>query len=146
MSNTQKTEAQAREELLSGSYDKNKEIDDMSLFAEINFLKMSKGSTPAVKMEKLIGEYKVAKCSVKNVRHAGMQFNMMRFGLGAVMTSDTIVRMLANNNEDIVYFVPKSPEAKQTLYIAQDKSYPPTVAAQSFLALAKEMCESNSIF
>ena len=135
-----------REELLSGSYDKNKEIDDMSLFAEIKFLKMSKGSTPAVKMDKLIGEYKVAKCSVKNVRHAGMQFNMMRFGLGAVMTSDTIVKMLASNNEDVVYFIPKSDEAKQTLYIAQDKSYPPTVAAQSFLSLAKEMCESNSIF
>ena len=135
-----------REEIVSGTYDKNKEIENMSLFSEIKFLKMAKGSTPAVKMEKLIGEYKVAKCSVKNVRHAGMQFNMMRFGLGAVMTSDTIVKMLATNDKDIVYFIPKSEDAKQTLYIAQDKSYPPTVAAQSFLTLAKEMCEAGSIF
>ena len=138
--------ALTRDEVISKCYDKEKEVANMGLFKNVAFLKMSKGSTPAVKMEKLIGEYSVAKCSVKNVRHAGMQFNMMRYGLGAVMTSDTIVKMLGSSSEDIIYFIPKSDEAKQVLYIAQDKSYPPTLAAQNFLSLAKEMCDSGSIF
>ena len=123
------------EELISSSYPEEKLVEDMSLFKDIEFLKTSKGSTPNYKIETLIGEHKIAKCYVKNVRHAGMQYNMMRFGLGAIMTSDTIIKMF-RPGDDIIYFIPKNSASKQTLYIAQDITLAPTVASQNFLNLA----------
>ena len=135
-----------RDELISKSYPKEKEIEDMSLFKSISFIKVSKGSTPAIKMDKLIGEYTPAKCSVKNVRHAGMQYNMMRYGLGAIITSDTIVKMFSSKSDDLIFFVPKDKAAKQTLYMARNKTLEPTAQLQNFIKLAKEICESGKLF
>ncbi|MBE6644258.1 MAG: LysR family transcriptional regulator [Ruminococcaceae bacterium] len=135
-----------REELITKSYAKEKEVEDMSLFKNIRFLKVSKGSTPAVKIDKLIGDYLPAKCYVKNVRHAGMQYNMMRYGLGAVMTSDTIIKMFSAKADDLVYFVPKDKEAKQMLYMAWDKTLEPTAPSLNFMELAKEICKNEKLF
>lgn len=135
-----------RDELITKSYPKEKEIEDMSLFKSIRFIKISKGSTPAIKMDKLISEYLPAKCSVKNVRHAGMHYNMMRYGLGAIMTSDTIVKMFSSKSEDLIFFVPKDKAAKQTLYMARNKTLEPSANLRNFMELAKEICKSGKLF
>ena len=135
-----------RDELISKSYPKEKEIEDMSLFKSISFIEVSKGSTPGIKMDKLIGECLPSKFHVKNVRHAGMQYNMMRYGLGAIITSDTIVKMFSTRAEDLVFFVPKDKAAKQTLYMARDKMLEPTVTLHKFMELAKEICKSGKLF
>lgn len=138
--------AVTREELISGTYPEEKKIEDMSILRDIEFLKTARGSTPALKMEKLIGEHAVAKCYVKNVRHAGMQFSMMKYGLGAIMTSDTIVKMLSTPDDDLVFFIPKSKEGKQLLYIARDITLEPTIASRNFLNLAIDICKSGKLF
>lgn len=138
--------ALTREEVITKQYDASKLVDDMTLFEDVEFLRTSKGSTPNVKIEKLMGDYKIAKCSVKNARHAGMQYNMMRYGLGAIMTSDTILKMFSQGNEDLVFFIPKSPDAKQMLYIAQDMTLTPTTAAENFKNLAIEVCKTGELF
>lgn len=135
-----------RDELISKSYPKEKEIEDMSLFKNIRFLKITKSSTPAIKINKLIGEYLPTKCAVKNVRHSGMQYNMMRYGLGAIMTSDTIVKMFSSKADDLVFFVPKGKDAKQTLYIARNKTVKPTPYSNKFMELAKEICKKGNLF
>lgn len=134
------------EELISKSYPKEKEIEDMSIFKQIKFLKVSKGSTPAVKLDKIVGNCARARCSAKNVRHAGMQYNMMKYGLGAIFTSDTIVKMFSSTSDDLLFFVPKSEDAKQTLYLAHNINLEPTVESRNFINLTKDICESGKLF
>jgi len=138
--------ALTRDEIVCGTYPEEKKIEDMALFENIEFLKTSKGSTPNVKIQKLIGEHKVARCSVKNVRHAGMQYNMMKYGLGAIMTSDTIIKMFVSGADELVFFVPKSQDAKQLLYIARDKTLPPTPPSKNFMSLAIDICKNGRLF
>lgn len=134
------------QELISESYPTEKEIEDMSIFKGVEFLGIGKNSTTAKKLQQLLGEYTLSKCSVRNVRHAGMQYNLMRFGMGAIMTSNTIVKMFSSDASNIVFFVPKSEKSKQFLYAAYDITQKPTLAAQKFLSLTKELCQSGRIF
>ena len=134
------------EELISKSYSKEKEIENTSIFKDVEFIPIVPGSTTAVKTKALLGYYLPSKCSCRNARHAGMRYNLMRCGLGATVTSDVIVRMCHSISDDVVFFVPKSEESKQFLYIAYDATQNLTAAAQNFLSITKELCESGKLF
>lgn len=134
------------DELINKSYPEDKKIEDMSIFNHIKFFGMSKPSTPAIKMEKLLGNYQTVNCTVRNVLHSGMKFNLMQRGLGAIMTSDTIIKIYQHKSKDLIFFVPKSEEAKQSIYIAQDVSFEPSDASSNFMKLAIEVCKDGRIF
>ena len=134
------------DEIINKSYPEDKKIEDMSIFSHIKFFGMSKPSTPAIKMEKLLGNYQTVNCTVRNVLHSGMKFNLMQRGLGAIMTSDTIVKIHKDKSKDLIFFVPKSEEAKQYIYIAQDVSFEPSDASRNFMELAVEICQKGRIF
>jgi hypothetical protein len=135
-----------KDELFQKTYPEEKEIEDMSIFNEIEFLNITRSSTPGVKMQQILGNYSVTKYSVKNARHAGMQYNMMRFGLGALMISDINVKMFSAYSDDLIFFVPKSENSKQLLYIARDITQEPTAAAINFKKITIEICKKGNLF
>ena len=75
-----------------------------------------------------------------------MQYNMMRFGLGALMISDINVKMFSTYSDDLIFFVPKSENSKQLLYIARSLTLEPTTASNNFKNIAIEMCKNEKLF
>ncbi len=135
-----------RDEVISKNFPKEKEIEDAKVFSDFRFLKFSKNAHTTKKMAELIGDYKASQYTIDNVRHGGMHYNMMRSGLGAIMTTDTIIRMNPIGAEEIAFFALKSKASKRTLYIAKESGAMPNPIAEKFIEVATQICTSDALF
>ncbi len=127
-------------EIISGDY---KEIEDLSVFKNINFIKFPNNSITSNSMIHILGDFNSAPYTIENARHSGMHNNLMCAGIGAVMTTDFIISKTNNNLEDIVYFVPKHKESKRTEYIAINHHSIDNPIVKNFIKTAKEIYKNN---
>lgn len=127
------------QEIVSGDYDKTKEVEDMSVFKDVQFLQFSKGSVTTRKMDELLGDYKMSPYKIVNVRHGGMHYNLMCAGIGALMTTDYHVSKAPNNSENILFFVPKSLKSYRTTYLLRNYSSDGNPIIDNFVKVAKEV-------
>ncbi len=133
--------AVSRDELLGKSYSEDKEISDFSVFKNLNFLSFTKSRNTVNRlMDKFEGNYKLSIYHVKNSEHLTMHYNMMCAGLGALVASDTHIRQSAFDTDDIVYFIPKCPEARRTLHFVMRPNSAENVIVKNFIALTKDVC------
>ncbi len=132
-----------RNEVISESYPPEKENADMNLFHDIPFLSFNKTGSTGRYMSDMLGYYSVSAHSVANARHSGVHFNMMCAGLGALLTSDSSVKVSSFGLDDIVYFVFPKEISSRNLYAVFRKNDIAESNTQKFWEVTKEICASK---
>ncbi|MBQ7328671.1 MAG: LysR family transcriptional regulator [Oscillospiraceae bacterium] len=129
--------ALTHEEILTGKYSKEREIEDLSVFNNIEFIKYTDMLDTARRMTQMLGDFKTASCAIKNARHSEMHYNLMCSGIGAVITTDSAIRQKQHDAENILFFLPKSKESHRTIYIARQHSTDDNPIVKNFIQIAK---------
>ena len=135
--------ALTRQEIISGNYDKNREIEDMSVFRDIEFFQYE--SVTAQRMTRLLGDFKTAPYTIINARHSQMHYNLMCTGIGAVMISDTVIAKTEHDAENLLFFVPRSRDSYRTIYLARKHGALENPIIRNFIQVAKDACASGEI-
>lgn len=136
--------AMTREEFLTKNYSPDREIDDMSIFRNIEFLDFSPKSDIGKRMASLLGDYKTSHYKIQNARHSEMHYNLMRAGIGAVVTSTLGVEQKLYKDEDILFFVPKSEDSYRKIFLVYNSSSKNNPLIKNFIKVAKEIYSKNS--
>ncbi len=137
--------ALTREEALSGSYDKHKELTSLSLLGDIPFLSFDEQTTTAQILSSFShNEWNPSRYHIKNSRNLMMHYYMMREGLGATIVDASHLTRATFNDPDIVYFVPSHPSAYRPLYgiIQESRQNDPMLMA--FINQAKTLLNKQS--
>ena len=121
------------------------EIEDLSVFSKFPFLRISKGNNTYRQAAEFIDSCEEASCQIVNARHLDVHYHMMRAGLGAVLTTDSVIASVPEGETEIFYFVPKHPNFRRTLSVIHKKGIAPTNIARRFIAMAEELCRSGDI-
>jgi len=137
--------AVSAEELLSKSYPPEKELEDFSLFRSIRFFRFRKGSLTYQHMAKILGDYAAASHTITHVTHSGMHYALMCAGLGALLTTDSIIAAAPHPTDELLFFVPKCPESYRTLYLIRPSNVPENSVVRNFLAVAQELSASGRL-
>ena len=127
-------------ELAEHSYPENKRVKDLSIFDGVKFI-----TNINSKMLQLFNDYAITPYSVKNSKNYIMHYNLMRAGIGALLTAETIVLSVADSSEDVLYFVLDHLQAKRTVYLASKVGTPKTAVMKNFIEVARQVCASNII-
>lgn len=135
--------ALTHQEILSGVYPKEREIEDLSIFSDVEFIKFGSKSDTARRMTRMLGDYKTAPYEIENSRHSEMHYNLMCEGIGAVMTADSAIVQKQHNAKDILFFVPKNRESHRTIYIARKHSTVDNPIIKNFMQVAKDFCSAQ---
>lgn len=136
--------AMTRKEFLTKTYSPDREIEDMSIFRGIEFLDFSQKSDVAQRMAKLLGDYKPSHYKIENAKHGEMHYNLMHAGIGAVVTTTLGVQQKLHEDEDILFFVPKSQESYRKIFLAYNPSSKNNPLIKNFIKIAKEIYSKNS--
>lgn len=137
--------ALTREEIATGMYDTKREIEDLSLFRDVEFIKYGNKSNTARRMTQMLGDYKTAPYTIENVRHSGMHYNLMCAGIGAVVTTNSLIAKTQHDADNILFFMPKCKESYRTIYLARNYSTEDNPIIKNFIQVAKEVCASGEI-
>lgn len=134
-----------REALLSRDFGAEKELEDLSIFSAFPFLQLGKGNNTYRLAAEFMNSCAVSCCEVLNARHLDAHYHMMRAGLGAVLTTDSVVASVAQGQPEILYFVPKHPNFRRTLSVVYKKGVPLTHIAEQFIAQAQDICRTKDV-
>ena len=137
--------AMTRKEFLTKNYSPHREIDDMSIFRDIEFLDFSHKSDVRQRMTRLLGDYKTSHYKIENARHSEMHYNLMYAGIGAVVTTNLAVRQKLHEDDNILFFVPKSEESYRKIFLAYNPSSRNNPLIRSFINTAKEIYPKNTL-
>lgn len=106
-----------RDEVLSGTSPKGKELEDLSLLHSVPFLSFDEQTTTArILSDFSRNELKPSRYHIKNSRNLMMHYFMMREGLGATVVDASHLSHATFDDPNIVYFVPKQPFAYRPLH------------------------------
>ena len=130
--------ALTREEILTKSYSPDREIEDMSVFSNFEFLGFSPKSDTEHRMSKILGNYKSSDYKIENARHSEMHYNLMCAGIGAVLTSSLAIAQKPYD-ENILFFMPKSEESYRKIYLAYNLSAKNNQLIKNFIKAAKDI-------
>ena len=136
--------AMTREEFLTKNYSPEREIEDMSIFRDIEFLDFAHKSDVRQRMARMLGDYKTSRYKIENAKHSEMHYNLMHAGIGAVVTTTLGVQQKLHENDDILFFVPKSEESYREIFLAYNPSSKNNPLVKSFIKTAKEIYSKNS--
>ncbi len=132
--------------LQNGTSSSEKILTDGAMFRDIPFILFAKDGNTERYMSDFLGHYSSSSYSVLNARHSGVHLNMMRAGLGAVMTSDYIIKVSSLQQEDILYFLPPAELSKRTLYAILRKDEMPDVIMSDFFDTVQEVATGKRGF
>lgn len=136
--------AMTRDEALNDSA-VDKEYSDYSIFSDIEFIHIGKSSSIWKYMPGFTENYSVSNCRVENSRRFDMHYDMMVEGMGAVITSESVI-LARRDRGNLVYFKSKSNrEEKRNLLMVYKKGIPLSKTASDFIDLAVKMCADKSI-
>ena len=128
----------SRDEILEKSYSKDREIEDISVFSNVEFLEFSRKTDTDKRMSKILGNYKPSHYKIKNARHSEMHYNLMCEGIGAVLISSLAIAQKPYN-ENILFFVPKSEESYRKIFLAYNFSAKDNPLIKNFIQTAKDI-------
>lgn len=135
--------AVTREEILNHSYPLEKELEDFSLFQDIQFIRNRETSNMSQRMSKILGEYSLVPHVVINLRQFEILYNFMCAGVGAVLVSDFLIANSPKGAENLLYIVPKSPHSHRTLFLVKRKDVPLSPIAEMFVEEAHRICSKK---
>ena len=130
--------ALTRDEILTKSYSREREIEDISIFKDIEFLEYPRKSHTDQLMTKILGTYKPSRYKIENARHGEMHYNLMCAGIGAVLTNSVAIAQKPYD-ENILFFIPKNDESYRKTFIAYTLSSKNNPLIKNFLSVAKDI-------
>ncbi len=130
--------ALTREEILTKSYSPDREIEDTSIFSNIEFVEFSRKSDTGKRMLKILGNYKSAHYKIKNSRHSEMHYNLMCAGVGAVLTTTLGIAQMPYD-DDILFFIPKCEDSYRKVFLAYHTSSKNNQLIKNLVRVAKEI-------
>jgi len=130
--------ALTRDEILTKSYSPDREIEDMSVFGDVEFLEFSKNSDTDQRMSKILGAYRASRYKIENARHSEMHYNLMCAGIGAVLTNSLAIEQKPYD-ENILFFMPKNEESYRKVFLAYNDSAKNNQLIKSFIKIAKDI-------
>ena len=131
--------AVSREKVLSGKFFEEDLVSDLSVFENIKFFEYSAFSNTLYKMKQILPAFKTIDYHVENARQVNMHNKLMKNKIGAIMTSDYHVSTNEFDDDNILYFIPKSEHLQRILYIITLKNAPPSPAVKKFLEVAESI-------
>ena len=139
--------AVSREEILSGKPTREIGNTELPLFASIEFITTDTVTNYMRRITELLGNnYSLSPISVKNLRNLGMNYEMMRAGLGATVVSDIDLLHPIFDDERIVYFAFKGRNRNKGLYAVRRKGEELSDEARRFVDLfSMALCVRASI-
>ena len=132
-----------RDELLNDSYSPEKKKIDIRMLRDIPFLSFEKTGTVLRYMTNILGHYTTSRHSVSNARHSEVHFNMMCAGTGAVLTSDSAIKISNACLDDVVYFIFPEEISTRWMYVILRNNETVDDVTESFLNVTKEVCSSD---
>ncbi|MBE6549798.1 MAG: LysR family transcriptional regulator [Ruminococcaceae bacterium] len=130
--------ALTRDEILTKSYYPDREIEDTSIFGDIEFLSFPRRSQTEQRMVKILGNYKTSHYEIQNARHSEMHYNLMSAGIGAVLTSSLAIAQKPYD-ENILFFMPKSEDSYRKVFLVYNYSSKNNPLIKSFINVAKSI-------
>lgn len=131
-------------ELAWQTYPPEKVVTDLSLFQSVEFIRMPPGSYITKRRASLFGKFSVTPHAISNTSHVLMNYNLMRSGFGALLTTDcNIVTMPPN--DDCRYFILSRSAASQdfcAVYLDKENAGKMTLI-HSFIETAVEMLSGD---
>ena len=128
--------AVSHRELVCGTYDKNKEITDMSVFHGIEFIYNPPNTNIQKKRKILFGRSDISPYVTSNTGRQQLNYNLMCSGFGALLTTDANIATMPSNPK-CLYFVLGGPAAKQSFSIAYPQQ--PSQIITDFVTTAKDL-------
>ena len=113
--------ALTRDEIITKRYSAEREIEDMSIFSDFDFLEFSLKSDTDHRMSKILGNYRASRYKIENAKHSEMHYNLMCAGVAAVLTTSLAIAQKPYD-ENILFFLPKSEESYRKIYLAYNFS------------------------
>ena len=130
--------ALTRDEILTKRYSIDREIEDISIFGDIEFLEFPLKSDTNQRMSKILGNYRSSRYKIENARHSVMHYNLMCAGIGAVLTSSLAIAQKPYD-ENILFFMPKCEESYRKIYLAYNFSSRNNPLIKDFIRVAKNI-------
>lgn len=130
--------ALTRDEILTKSYSPDREIEDTSIFKNVEFLDFPRNSNTQQRMTKILGSYKSSNYTIQNARHSEMQYNLMSAGIGAALISSLAIAQKPYD-ENILFFMPKSEDSYRKIYLTYNASSKSNPRIKSFINAAKSL-------
>lgn len=130
--------ALTRDEILSNNYSPEREIEDMSVFADVEFLEYPRKNDTDQRMSKILGNYRPSRYKIENARHSEMHYNLMCAGIGAVLTN-TLAIAQKPYDENILFFMPKSEESYRKIFLAYNFSSKNNRLIKNFIKVVKDI-------
>ena len=109
------------EQIVTRNIPKEKEIEDLSLFANLPFIKTGKTSNSDKMLTEIFPDHKVSPCIVINAKTFEMRYRMMREGMGALLVSDSFITNFSREENDVDYFALKTERSYRTLFVVYRK-------------------------
>ena len=132
-----------RDELLNKTFSPEKEQIDIRLLRDIPFLSFSKSGSAFQYMTSILKHYAISNHVVENAKHSGVHFNMMCAGTGAIITSDSAIRVAGSFSDDIVCFIFPKDISTRKIFSFLRKNDTIDKVTESFLKIATEVCASD---
>ncbi len=137
--------ALTRLDVLSGNYKKEIGNTELPLFGDVKFITTDTSTGYMRLITNLLGNnYSLSNISVKNIRHLGTNYKMMRAGLGATVCTDADVAHPLFSDERIVYFAFKGQGHAQPIYAVHRQGEELSAEAERFAGIFKEVLEELS--
>lgn len=123
-------------EIVSGKIDTSRIISDHSLFEKVEFLRVSKHSSIQKYVHRFIENGSISSCYTHNANSLDAHYNMMLNGLGAIVTTDYLIKNIPENH-DVMFFITDYSEGLREAKILYKKG-------RKLSGIAKEFVEEAS--
>lgn len=134
--------ALTRSEILSGGEFPDKIISDYSLFKNVEFVKINSQSILWQDMENFLMHCPVAPCRFDNCRNIDVTYDMMLYGMGAAIVTDSLISYHPPT-EDVLYFLVDTPKKARQSFIIHKKDFPLSETMKAFVDVLCETAKSQ---
>lgn len=127
----------SHEELVNGTYRKEKEITDMSVFHGVEFIYSPPNTNIQKKRKLLFGASDISPYVTYNAGRQQLNYNLMRSGFGAFLTTDANIATMPPTDA-CMYFVLSGPASGQTFSVVH-RQQEISAALKAFIDTAQKL-------
>ncbi len=136
--NAIKPYAHTYKEIVSGKTFPQKIISDYSLFKNIEFLKINRSGIIWQDMSNFLMHCPISPCNVYDCRNIDVIYDMMLCGLGAAITTDSVISYHPPT-DDVLYFIVDTPKPTCQSFIIYKKNL---VLSENMNHFIEVLCET----
>lgn len=134
--------AVTKDELLSKKDLSDKEITDISVFKNIEFIDMGSNNVLRSALSGFIEDLNYSSCYIYGTRKSDVYYELMLSGMGAVITTDFTAACF-ENSDDVVFFLPDIENKYRYADIIYKKADALSPTAEEFIKIAQKISDTS---